>query len=645
MGIRSFDEFEFYKDKAAGRNYGGFYKLKSSYNQKSSVDLYYIKKINPEEIVNEYISSNIAHLILGNRAPVADLIIFSERELGVVSKVIKDFKTLDDLSDQLKVKQEFIQNGYFVDAENKFQPYHKYLEIDASIRKSLVIKEPLAYVEDVKVVATYLKHSDMHTSNVGAIVTNADMISSIIDFSRSLDYEQNYKIRYRDISYVASHITPYIKKHNVDGFISAIEKLVNQENNIKILLERLFADLRKLGLVSLSSASSITDDLTNKMNAFKEELTWFYAAKAMEMEQNNSAPDELFINIRESNIELVSELVIDTVIDLAVKNDVMSLLIENYPKIINYNNFRKVELSAKIKYNKHIDFDIDLFGVSAVEFLPIAIEYKRHDVFDKLFPLAIVIKFGHIGDALISAVRFNDKESFDRLLPFVHDQLSLIKASNEAVNNDRVDLFDVIYPLLDSSNKGILQIGLINSLRDNKLYFLEKYLPLVSQGGVVDLAKDLVERNQLDILSKVIPYLSEPSVIDTFSYVILNGRVDSFELFVDQLKNTTITTYRKFKFVDFAFREVTKHGSADMLNILFSNGLELSKDNFLSIFTPHNYKLVGAALSQVINALLKQILEPMNELLVYLPFENNKELMDIEDCPGYSKISGENDLM
>lgn len=79
MGIRSFDEFEFYKDKAAGRNYGGFYKLKSSYNQKSSVDLYYIKKINPEEIVNEYISSNIAHLILGNRAPVADLIIFSER--------------------------------------------------------------------------------------------------------------------------------------------------------------------------------------------------------------------------------------------------------------------------------------------------------------------------------------------------------------------------------------------------------------------------------------------------------------------------------------------------------------------------------------------------------------------------------------
>lgn len=644
MGIKLFSEFEKYNDIGpgpGGQNLGGFYKLKTSIFQKEAIELFYIKTMAYDQVVNEYISSNIASLVLGERAPVVDLTYYSNKfgtiSIGVISKVTNGFKTLDDLAEQLNVKPHFIEDGYFVDKNNKTLPYAKYLELEITERSDLKVSPPIEDIEDINIIATYLAHADRHTSNAGAIVKDKHIIAAIIDFSKSLSYGQSYKIVYSTTVQKEKLCNSY-KEYKVHKYISGIGKLVSQEVEIMKLLDSLFLDLYQFKILSVDEANEIKRNLIMKLDSFKNELTWLKVANMSDelLDDNN-----LFSILSTSNMNLVSDQAIEKIIDLAVKQNKTTQLIEYFGAILSYKNYYKAELCARIKYDKFINFEDEVLKELAKDILPIAIEYKKQAVVDKLLPIAIINAYGSsLEESLISTIRFNDKNSFYKLLPNLKDQTSLFVVSDEAINNDRVEFFDKIYSLLDknyySPTYGFFSMAFKDSIYYNKPYFSEKYLAFTKVEALIESTNIVVPIAAPDMFIKIVNNINK-NYDYNYTYkvienIVLCNNENNFKLLVENFKNATMFhCNNEVQILDFAFQKVTYSGNVDMFNTLLANGLELNKSNFFKVALTFNYKLINIALLHVINNLFESISNSVNNIFAYEELENNIVLIKINN--------------
>lgn len=642
MAIKSIKEFTYIGSKPSGKTAGGVYKTKSSNN---NVSVYYLK--HAYGIIDEYISSNIANLILDGRAPHVD-IVRSHEGLMVASKAIDGFKSLDEITEETGISQILEQKGYIIDQKNKVQPFHKYNEFSSKEIKN--IRFPAKKQEDISAIIYFLGHVDTHTSNLGLTIKEDASFFSIIDFDQSLSPKSNYKIHYKSITYRDPYILSSVAEQpKPSDLLVTVKNIVNKESEIYNLLKNLFKDLEEVGLLYQDRKNEIIESISSKLNAFKEELKWLSALE--DLRNSNFKPIEEKVNILEnSNINLVSDLAVNGIIDLAVEKDIPELLI--FPNIANYPSYEIMLLGAKIKFHKMLDGEIKNNYLSTL--LCVSVEFQNEDAFNKI--LSQIIEKNLISkinddifeNALMSSIKLNEKASFNKILPHIYKQNILLEASLETVNSDRTEMFDEIFPLIKSPNPSanfyksnrddshgdyyLYGKLFFNALRQNKEYYAEKFLSLSTKDTLIFSTKEFLDLNYITcnhpiVFYKAIIYANKtynPYDMSHFIKMIISeGEPKCFEYLLDMFKNSELELFdvyskKPLNFIDFFISKLLSlSDAAEKFQILILKDIKFNEEQVKEIFKIGNLKIISIYLSHLVNDAWNDTKEYLNDLLGY----------------------------
>ncbi len=446
-----FDNFKLYKSKDNGVEEGGFYRYKDPESGKVSRCL--VKKMLANAIVKEYVSSNIAHLLLNERAPKVDLVFSKQNGTTVIrtaSYLLNKFQTLDKFAKKNWVVSPLIDSGYVIDGQNAVLPLQAFSEGYLKENKNLEVFKPLGGAEEFLVVTEFLRHTDLHDQNRGVIEINGNPHNAIVDFSYSLFYNEDFKELFKiEYSHLVSSCVTDKKK-----MIKAIELLIGKEEEILNLTSKLIYNLNLVGIKA--SAKIVKSNLKSKITAFKSELQWLKVSLELQGEINETSASQIFSKLENSAILDVSKETVRSVIEYAVKNNVLNDLERQCPEVVYYSNYKELVKLYKMKYDDNVkvtcDENIRPFLMVIDESIEYAVQNNKQNILDVI---ACNDESGfYFAEVLEAAVKYGNKPIFDMFLSLIQqmrddntkDYLNFLdKAMSKSIVYDRPEFAKTIF--------------------------------------------------------------------------------------------------------------------------------------------------------------------------------------------------------
>ncbi len=523
MAIKSFNDYVLYKAKTVGKEEGGFYKLKTP---ESKDQAFLIKKMDVAGTVLEYVGSNIAHFLLGDKAPKVDLAISQEDGKTVartVSHLLKNFKNLDEWRKDVGTSQDYIAKGFVVDKNGRILPKDVYTETELLERSPIKIIPGLKDEDEIRIVAEFVGNRDPHTANLGAIKVDENLTAAIVDFSESFQWSHGSKVNY---SYM--FVGDFSDLRKITQFVS---KLVASQDEIMELVDQLCADMESVGLQY--DFTNMKLKLLGKFNAYNHELALLDAAVSMIDGITSEASANVFENLKYVDLSLVSDQAKNFLVGAASKAGSSEALKQTLPLIVSQEEPKVVEKDKPVEFR-----DVDL----------------------------------------MFAVRYGNKEKFEEVLQFFedeykhgtkdnHDYNMWVRVENafvESVVTDRKYYFDKLLPLADYRWGGEVDC--------------RWYSPKFSSSAIAKGIHRSIESNNSEIFDKLVPLC--PNLFGRWAGWI--DAVDNKNLFENLVKHNlnclevdcNVAEPIKMKIV---FETVVRGENRGMLDIMLKYGMPLTE--------------------------------------------------------------------
>jgi hypothetical protein len=467
-GIVLFDNFKLYKSKSNGAEEGGFYRYKDPESGKVSRCL--VKEMNDESIAKEYIASNIAHLLMNERAPKVDLVFSKQNGTTVVrtaSYLLDNFQTLSSYASQNGMDSSLIDSGYVIDEQGAISPLQAFSEGDLQNNENIKVFKPLGGAEDFLVVTEFLNHQDLHNNNRGVVQINGSLQNAIVDFSHSLFYNEAFRelLGFREFSNIEYYNLVHSRVTDKKKMVKAIELLVEKEEEILDLTSKLIYNLNLVGINS--NAKFVKSNLKSKIAAFKSELQWLKVSLALEGEIDKESASQIFSQLENTEILDVSKETVRSVIEYAVKNKLLGELEKQCPEVAYYANYKDLVKVYKMKYDDTIKMSCDEkirpFLMVTEESIEYAVQNNKHNILDVIVCNEDINDFSRVLEA---AVKYDNAHVFDMFL-------SLIQKMKDDSTKDFVIESG---PKVGNFPSWVIQRGVEYSIILNKLKFFNVFL-------------------------------------------------------------------------------------------------------------------------------------------------------------------------
>ncbi|AIL65716.1 hypothetical protein NOVO_06840 [Rickettsiales bacterium Ac37b] len=475
------DDFSYQSSKNSGIEEGGVYKLRTSH------EVFFIKKMNKISTISEYIGSHIARFLIGDKAPLVELVKDRKGNVYTASKAIDLFLPLDDYLPYNNANSDLLSNSQMSD---------------------------IAQLEEVNIVMEFVDHHDMHGGNLGVIVNNTEAQSAVVDFSQSLKFSNN-AIKY------------YYHGYDNKKIINSLEKVINIPKAIlNDKLEGLFNNLKfyynhKIDHHFLECyKAKIIKSLLHRQELFKDEKILIELNHALEKKIISH------LNYFESILPYLSF----TYFQEKTLAKTINLLVENYGHIKGCGIILKhllLHIPNNLQAIKNTIYSI--------------IKHDNLEIFDQIFPY-LKNTPEYLESALEIAVYDNNQKTFEQILPYLQNSPKYLESAlKTAVYNNNQKIFGQLYPYLRGAPE-YLEFALKIAVHNNNQKMFDQILPYLKNtpkylGSALEIA---VYNDNQKMFDQIVPYLQgTPEYLGPILEItIYNDNPKMFDQIFPYLKNT-----------------------------------------------------------------------------------------------------------
>jgi len=512
--IGKFENYKLFAKKPSGHQEGGVYKLRPEFVMpgEDPDTLYFVKKMDLEETVSEYVGSNIARLLLGESAPQVQLLRDQTGKVYTASRAIENFKTAKEHISDAGIPQDCWPNGCIIDENGDMLSVQSYMLgwVEYNQPKVQRFKD----AEKISLTARFLEHGDMHMANLGVRQKENVQIAAVIDFSWSLGDKVELK--------------PYeLPPGSNDKVIGTFEAILERKKEIIALAEMLLAKAKEVYSASEIQALGTKNMLLRKLSAIEREVTLTRLTSALDKEH-------IFLikkfskGIKDVSIfKDVNEHTINNLINSIIKSGNKVLFIKMLPYIETTSSAMKKAFESAVVNNKIPVFNklLPLIGedTGAMEkALAEAVKHKRVEMFDAMLTYMSSDPFA-IEQAFIATVRINRKAMFDKILPYIRpDSDGMQQAILEAVKSDRTEMLGKM--LTDSESISLVLDSVVElAIKSHKLNnptFRRLLIDAVTKAGKLEMLDTIHKNSAIDILVYSPTPLTEPAGTATIPHLI-----------------------------------------------------------------------------------------------------------------------------
>jgi len=250
------DDFSL-KDSKVGFEKGGVYRSLS--NNKS----YMIKEMIIDSTVNEFVASRLARLIMGDSAPLVNIVKDRDGKIYVASEFIDNFMDSHTFQKEYNIPDQCWPDGCIGWSNGQINTSNP-----SKVQKFDLTNFQLMGKELRELTIQFTGFSDHHKGNIGQrVLPENKIIAAIVDFSQLDNAPYPVRVHYDKI--LGSN--KILDK--LDPLIEALDKIVSiKTTDISKLLDSLFATLKKCYPNEHSFLSEKQEKMMNSFTVQKQTL-------------------------------------------------------------------------------------------------------------------------------------------------------------------------------------------------------------------------------------------------------------------------------------------------------------------------------------------------------------------------------------